>query len=254
MKNRLSRLSIVVLSLLALPSLVLAQSVQEKIDAAMKMSYRTEAERARDSDRKAPEALAFMGLRDNMKVIEFFPARQAWYTKVLAPVLADKGQLWVIDSDATFKAWGDLLKDPAFKTTKTITTKASYNRAERRYDIGEIVVPFKDADLLLNIREYHNMNAADKARFNKIAFNALKSGGKYVVIDHTRRHMQAEDDGPLYRREDPVDVILEVQVAGFVLEKASDMFYSAVDPLNVEVGDAAVTNRTDRFFFVFRKP
>jgi predicted methyltransferase len=229
-----------------------AQSVQDKIASAMKMSYRTAAELERDADRKAPEALAFMGLRDNMKVIEFFPARQAWYTKILAPVLAEKGELWVIDSDATFKSWGDLLKNPAFKSVHTIVTEASYNRDERRYNIGEIKVPIKDADLFLNIREYHNKNAADKARLNAIAFNALKSGGKYVIKDHTRRHMQAEDDGPLFRREDPVKVILEVQAAGFVLEKASDMFYNAADPLNVEVG--TLPNRTDRFFLVFKKP
>ena len=253
MNKKLIRLSIV-FSALALSSLVMAQSVQDKINAAMKMSYRTEAELARDSDRKAPEALAFMGLRDDMKVVEFFPARQAWYTKILAPVLADKGQLWVIDSESTFKSWGDLLKNPVFRTTKTITVDTSYNRAERRYNIGEIVIPFNDADLFLNIREYHNLNVADKARFNKIVFNALKPGGRYVVKDHTRRHMQAEDDGPLFRREDPVKVILEVQAAGFVLEKASDMFYSPVDALNLEVGDASVTNRTDRFFLVFRKP
>jgi predicted methyltransferase len=252
MKHTLFRLSIL-LSVLALPSLAMAQSVEDKINAAMKMSYRTEAELARDSDRKAPEALAFMGLRDNMKVIEFFPARQAWYTKILAPVLADKGQLWVIDSEATFKAWGDLLKDPAFKSTKTIPVEAAYNRTERRYNIGEFAVPFSDADLFLNIREYHNMNAADKARINKIAFNALKSGGKYVVKDHTRRHMQPKE-GALFRREDPVKVILDVQSAGFVLEKASDMFYSPVDALNLEVADASVTNRTDRFFLVFKKP
>jgi predicted methyltransferase len=47
---------------------------------------------------------------------------------------------------------------------------------------------------------------------------------------------------------------LDVQAAGFVLEKASDMFYSPMDALNLEVGDASVTNRTDRFFMVFRKP
>jgi len=250
--KKLFRLSIL-FSVLALPSLAVAQSVEDKINAAMKMSYRTEAELARDSDRKAPEALAFMGLRDNMKVVEFFPSRQAWYTKLLAPVLADKGQLWVIDSDATFKSWGDLLKNPAFKSTKTITVDASYNRTERRYNIGEIVIPFNDADLFLNIREYHNMNAADKTRFNKIVFNALKPGGKYVVKDHTRRHMQPKE-GPLFRREDPVKVILDVQAAGFVLEKSSDMFYSPVDALSLEVGDASVTNRTDRFFLVFRKP
>jgi predicted methyltransferase len=239
-------------SMLTMSSLVAAQSVEEKINAAMKMSYRTEAELARDADRKAPEALAFMGLRDNMKVIEFFPARQAWYTKILAPVLAEKGELWVIDSDATFKAWGDLLKDPAFKSVRTVVTEASYNREERRYNIGEIKVPVKDADLFLNIREYHNKNAADKARLNKIAFDSLKSGGRYIVKDHTRRHMQPENDGPLFRREDPVKVILEVQGAGFVLEKASDMFYNAADPLNVEVG--TLPNKTDRFFLVFKKP
>jgi predicted methyltransferase len=252
MKKKLFRLSIL-FSVLALPSLVMAQSVEEKINAAMKMSYRTPAELARDTDRKAPEALAFMGLRDNMKVVEFFPSRQAWYTKLLAPVLADKGQLWVIDSDATFKAWGDLLKDPAFKSTKTITVEASYNRDERRYNIGEIVIPFKDADLFLNIREYHNLSTADKARFNKVVFNSLKSGGRYVIKDHTRRHMQPKE-GALFRREDPVKVILDVQAAGFVLEKASDMFYSPVDALTLEVGDASVTNRTDRFFLVFKKP
>jgi hypothetical protein len=30
------------------------------------------------------------------------------------------------------------------------------------------------------------------------------------------------------------------------------MFYNAADPLNVEVG--TLTNRTDRFFLVFKKP
>jgi predicted methyltransferase len=234
------------------PLLASAQSVQDKIAAAMKMDYRTEAELARDADRKAPEALAFIGLKDNMKVVEFFPAGQAWYTKILAPVLADKGELWVIDSERTFGSWGKLLDNPAFKSTKKITTEANYNREERRYEIGEIKIPFSDADLFMNIREYHNMNAADKTRMNKIAFNALKSGGQYVVIDHTRRHMQAEDDGPLFRREDPVEVILEVQAAGFVLEKASDIFASPVDDLKQEV--SAVNNQTDRFFFVFKKP
>jgi len=73
-----------------------------------------------------------------------------------------------------------------------------------------------------------------------------------VVIDHTRRNLQAEDDGPLFRREDPIDVILQVQAAGFVLEKSSNLFASPVDDLKQEV--SAVNNQTDRFFFVFRKP
>jgi hypothetical protein len=47
-------------------------------------------------------------------------------------------------------------------------------------------------------------------------------------------------------------VIFQVQKAGFVLDKISDMFYQESDDLSQEVG--AIPNMTDRFFFVFKKP
>jgi predicted methyltransferase len=237
---------------------VCAQSAAEssadlsnKIKAAMQMDYRTEAELARDANRAPIEALAFMGLKDDMKVVEFVPSRQAWYTKILAPALVQKGDLYVVDSQSTFESWGDLLKNPVFKNTHKIPIDLSYNREEKRYDLGELNLGVNDADLFLHIREYHNFNADDKARMNQTAFDTLRSGGRYVLIDHTRRHMQPEDP-PLARREDPVQVITDVQAAGFVLEKTSDMFYRPVDTLDKEVRE--FSGRTDRFFFVFKKP
>ena len=228
-----------------------ASDVAGKIKAAMQMDYRTEAELARDANRAPVEALAFMGLRDDMKVVEFVPSRQAWYTKLLAPVLLENGELHVIDSNRTFESWGDLLKNPAFGSTQTIPVELSYNREEMRYVLGDLKLGVADADLFLNIREYHNFNAADKARLNQTAFDTLKSGGRYVVIDHTRRHMQPEE-APLGRREDPVQVIAEVQAAGFLLEKVSNMFYRPVDTLDKEVRE--FRGQTDRFFLVFKKP
>ena len=38
---------------------------------------------------------------------------------------------------------------------------------------------------------------------NSAAFDALKPGGVYAVVDHTRRHME-EDDPENRRRIDPV--------------------------------------------------
>jgi predicted methyltransferase len=61
-----------------------------------------------------------------------------------------------------------------------------------------------------------------------------------------------EETGTLGRREDPVDVILQVQAAGFVLDRASDMFFQGSDDLSQEVGQ--IPNMTDRFFLVFKKP
>jgi predicted methyltransferase len=63
--------------------------------------------------------------------------------------------------------------------------------------------------------------------------------------------MQAHSPA-LRRREDPVDVILQVQAAGFVLDRASDMFFEESDSLTQEVGE--IPNMTDRFFLVFKKP
>ncbi len=244
---------IAVIALALSPLLAFGQSsVQDKIAAALKMDYRSEAETKRDANRAPLEALTFIGLQDDMKVIEFFPAG-GWYTKILGPVLAENGQLHLIDSNRTFERWGDLLENSAFKNVHKIPVEASYNRAEGRYNLGELNIDVNDADLFLNIREYHNFNAEDKARLNKATFDSLKSGGTYVIIDHTRRHMQPESR-TLGRREDPVQVILEVQAAGFVLEKSSGMFFKENDGLNLEVGDKSVTGQTDRFFLVFKKP
>lgn len=230
-----------------------SSSLEAKINTAMAMDYRSKAEVARDANREPLQALTFMGLRDDMKVIEFLPAGQAWYSKILAPVLADRGELHLIDSRQTFAGWGDLLQHKAFKSTKVIEIQNNYSRTEGRYVLGELNLGIDDADLVLNIREYHNFNDSDKTRLNRAAFNALKPGGSYVIIDHTRRHMQPETR-LLGRREDPVQAILQVQAVGFELEKASDMFFRENDALDLEVGHASVTGRTDRFFLVFNKP
>jgi len=245
-------------ALLCMPIVALAQQgdlspTQKRVAEALKLEYRSEAERARDANRNPVEAVEFMGIEEGMTVVEFFPAGQAWYTKILAPILGQEGELYLIDSSRTFEGWGDLLDNPVFDNSHKVVVDASYNRAEGRYEIGEIDLPVTDADVFLNIWEYHNFNADDKARLNKTAFDALKPGGRYVIIDHSRRHNQPETR-VLGRREDPVQVILEVQSAGFELEKSSDMFFKPDDGLDLEVGNEAVRGKTDRFFLVFKKP
>jgi predicted methyltransferase len=83
-------------------------------------------------------------------------------------------------------------------------------------------------------------------------FAALKPGGHYGVLDHTRRHNEPETSEN-WRRMDPVLVIKEVQAAGFVLEDSSNLHYKPDDELRYEVGRKSVTGNTDRFLMVFRK-
>ncbi len=246
-------LIVAALSLLS-PLLANAQNLtplQEKVSAVMQMDHRTEAELGRDADRDPVAALDFIGLEDNMTVIEFLPAGQAYYTKILGPVLVDNGHLMVVDSQSTFDSWGDWTEMDMFKMTHQVPIENRYSRTDGRYMPGEIDFGVPVADLFLYIREYHNFNEEDNGRINARVFETLKSGGSYVIIDHSRRHMK-EETRVLGRREDPVEVILQVQAAGFVLDRASAMFFEESDDLTQEVGQ--IPNMTDRFFLVFKKP
>lgn len=255
MKTFKPSLIIAMLALLA-PALLSAQSLtplQQKVQAAMAMDHRSDAERARDEDRDPVAALDFIGLEDDMTVIEFLPAGQAYYAKILGPVLRDNGHHFVVDNQSTFDSWGDWTEMDMYAMTHQVPIENNFSRIAGRYEPGELdfgVGPGA-ADMFLHFREYHNFNEEDNGRINAKVFETLKSGGTYVVIDHTRRHMQAETR-TLGRREDPVSVILQVQAAGFVLDRASDMFFQESDDLTQEVGQ--IPNMTDRFFLVFKKP
>jgi predicted methyltransferase len=227
-------------------------SLQQKVKMAMTMDHRSEKDTKRDANRTPVEALAFFGLKQDMKVIEFAPGN-GWYTKILAPVLKDKGQLHVASKSSWMKELDPLLKKDALSNVRKLPIELWWHKEERRYGLDNLDFGMKDADMLLNIREYHNFNAQDKIKLNKATFNALKPGGTYVIVDHTRRHNEVETK-ELKRREDPVEVIIEVQAAGFKLVKSSDMFYRAADKLTDEVGRDSVTGKTDRFTLVFKKP
>ncbi len=229
--------------------------IKAKIEAAMKLEYRTEEDTKRDENRAPVQALEFMGLKEDMKVIEFIPGG-GWYTKILAPVLAEKGELHLAHPDKWFDGLDKLIKEnKELSKVKRLPLKGfDWNNEKKELKHSEgIDFKMTDADMLLNIRMYHNLPDADRETFNNAAFKALKPGGTYVVITHTRRH--GEENGPEnWRRSDPVRVIKEIQDAGFEFTKYSNMFHKADDELRYEVGRKTVAGNTDRFFFVFNKP
>jgi len=109
-----------------------------------------------------------------------------------------------------------------------------------------------DADMVLTFRNYHNFGHEGRMALNRAVHDALKPGGVYAVVDHTRRHMEP-DNYENQRRVDPVMAIKEIQSAGFELVDYSDLHYRADDELRFEVGRRTVTGNTDRFALKFVK-
>lgn len=226
--------------------------LEAKLEAAMASENRSEAEVARDANRLPIETLTFFGLKEDMHVLELLPGG-GWYTKLLAPVLADAGKLSVAVGTQGVAA---MVEQGVLTNVNVVDVDmSSFTRAEgaRRFDVPGLAIDVQDVDLALTFRNLHNLTASGREVMNREVFKALKSGGLYGVVDHTRRHMQGDNDEN-WRRMDPVLMIKEIEAVGFEFVDFSSLHYRYDDELVYEVGRRSVTGNTDRFTLLFRKP
>ena len=247
MKNAIAAIAGVALG--ALAATASAGEIDDKVQAALASDIRTEAETARDANRMPLETLKFFGLADDMHVLELVPGG-GWYTKVLAPVLAENGRLAV--SIGT-QGVASIIEEQGWDVEVVETGNFSPVEGSRLFQITDMDFGEGVFDMALTFRNLHNFNEVGRNAINEAVFRALKSGGRYGVVDHTRRHMQ-EDNYENWRRMDPVLAIKEIEAAGFEFVDYSDLHYRADDELVYEVGRKTVTGNTDRFTLLFRKP
>jgi len=227
-------------------------AVEAKLKTAMAADIRTDAEKERDRNRRPIQTLKFFGLRDDMKIVELLPGG-GWYTKLLAPVVQDNGEYYA--ALGTGRISKSLITEPGFEDVQVIATDSKVFRKEgdNFYTLETNGLGVTDVDMVLTFRNYHNFGAEGRAAMNKAAFDALKSGGVYAVVDHTRRHMES-DNRENGRRMDPVLAIHEIEAAGFEFADFSDLHLRLDDELRYEVGRKTVTGNTDRWTIKFVKP
>ncbi|WP_439106104.1 class I SAM-dependent methyltransferase [Congregibacter sp.] len=230
----------------------MAADIDDKVTAALAAESRPEADRARDRNRKPLATLKFFGLQDDMRVLELIPGG-GWYTRVLAPVLAEDGKLYVALGAGRLSE--GLLTEPGFEGVTVIEDEANMRResGSRYYTMDSVDLDVDNIDMVLTFRNVHNFDAGGRAGMHAAAFAALKSGGIYGVVDHTKRHMESETPENR-RRVDPVQAIKEIEAAGFEFVDYSTLHYRADDELEYEVGRKSVSGNTDRFTLKFRKP
>jgi predicted methyltransferase len=182
----------------------------------------------RDVYRKPLETLTFFGLRADMTVLESWPGG-GWYTEILAPYLAEEGQLLAATYD----------RNPE-------TQSAYYARANAAYDAklaenpdaygGVKIAGLKDGtstiaeagsvDLILDFRNAHNW-LRQGGTVPEAWFKALKAGGVVGIVDHSAQADAAYDPGNGYLHESQV---IEVMVgAGFRFLGRSDHLANPLD-------------------------
>ena len=236
----------------SLPAMAQESNVKDKIMAAMAGDIRTEAEVERDRNRKPVETLEFLGLKDDLRVLELLPGG-GWYTKILAPTLREDGELYV--AIGTGRVQENVLSQDGFNHVKVLDIGVSTERNGpfRTNNIGTFDFGVSEIDLALTFRNMHNFTPEGRRNINAAVYKSLKSGGLFGVVDHTKRHMEPMT-GENRRRADPVQIIHEALAAGFEFVDFADLHYRPDDELRFEVGRKTVTGNTDRFTLLFRKP
>jgi predicted methyltransferase len=227
-------------------------TLEQKVSAAQAAESRPQADVDRDRNRKPAETLAFFGMTDDMRVLELMPGG-GWYTRILAPVLAENGELHV--AVGTGYVAENIVGTAGFEKVNVVETSDNLRRpaGSRFYVMDDFELGLSDLDMVLTFRNLHNFAPEARAMLNKQVFASLRSGGLYGAVDHTMRHMEAMN-GENRRRLDPVLVIKEMLDIGFEFVGYSDLHYRADDELRYEVGRKTVRGNTDRFTLLFRKP
>jgi predicted methyltransferase len=243
---------VVALALSSVAALAEPSELERKITEAMSSESRPEADVIRDSDRSPLETLTFFRLEDDMRVLELLPGG-GWYTRILAPVLRENGELFV--AIGTDNVSQNLVSEPGFDHVEVVDIGVGTERTGpfRTNFIPPFEFGLSEIDMALTFRNMHNFTPEGRANINAAVWKALKSGGYYGVVDHSRRHMEPMTDENR-RRADVVQIMKEVLAAGFEFVDYSDIHYRPDDELRYEVGRKTVTGNTDRFSLLFRKP
>ena len=167
--------------------------VEHLLDQALAGEHRSEANRKRDVYRHPRETLLFFGLKPDMSVLEIWPGG-GWYSEILAPVLRDKGKLYLAGNAI------ENPKLPAWQREAREKQEAAYAKRPALFgkpvftSLGPpeylAIAPAGSMDMVLTFRNVHNWSAqssstqrADALVF-KAFYEALKPGGILGVVEH----------------------------------------------------------------------
>jgi predicted methyltransferase len=213
---------------------------------------RSDADRALDAGRKPAELLAFTGVAPGMRVADL-AAGKGYTAELLARVVGETGTVYGQNTKFILgfaeQDWSARLALPIMKHVVRVDT-----------EFDEPLPPnVKDLDLVTLVLFYHDTVwlKTDRPRMNKNIFGALKSGGSFVVVDHSSKPGEGLTVVQTLHRIEESVVKAEVEAAGFVLDAEADFLRDPSDTRDWSASPRTAGERrghSDRFALRFKKP
>jgi predicted methyltransferase len=198
--------------------------VPQGLDGAIASSLRDENNVKRDRYQHPKETLNFFGISPEMTVVEVSPGA-GYYTEILAPYLAEKGQYVMAVPRLPSRPSAFLIENE--RKLQDILLRYKEVQAKSRF------IPFEPldkrnklrpgfADLVVTFNSVHNWIAKKSAPASfKFFYDILKKGGVLGVVQHriAENKRMIPMSGYLTERE----VIALARAAGFKLAEKSEI-------------------------------
>jgi predicted methyltransferase len=256
----------------------------EQIAQIVSSPNRTAADRTNDQRRKPEQMLAFIGIRPGVVAVDL-SASGGYTTELLARAIGSSGKVYgqsrPVDPNrvpqppvtpegnsnpaTTSSAASAAPKGAPRPSPVALAERESLLRSNgvQSAPIVALSRPFEDpipseladgVDLVTLMFNYHDLGhlGVDRAAMNKAVFGALKSGGLYVIADHSGRPGTGiSESGTLHRVEEAF-LRKEVEAAGFKLIDEGNFLRNPNDPRDKNTPDPPQPK--DEFVLKFVKP
>lgn len=232
--------------LFSFTSMLIADSHEDAINAAVNNPARSEQDRERDKSSKPAEVLAFFGVKPGMHVLDLF-AGGGYYSELLAHVVGSDGKVVA----HTNKAYKEFLKGAL---AERFSNEGIPPVQLLESEIPDLQLGKDNFDLVLLVLTYHDVYhvadywpEVDREHFFRQIHDALKQGGTLAIIDHSALPGSGKAAAQDLHRIDEAFAIEDIESAGFTLAAKSDILRNVDDDRTIQVFDEKVRRKTDRF-------
>lgn len=203
---------------------------------------RSPEDRKTDERRKPVELLKFIGAKTGMKALDM-GAGGGYTTELLARSVAPQGTVYAQNTKPR-PAFDERMQKPAMKNVVAVI---------RPFD-DPVPPEAQGLDLVTMLYIYHDTTyqKVDRAAMNKRLFDAIKSGGQFVLIDHAAKQGDGTSVGETLHRIEEAVLRKEVEAAGFQFVAAGDFLRHPEDPRDAPF--FKMTTPADEFVLKFTKP
>ena len=229
------------------------QFSQKALDEALADPGRKQDRDAADARRKPGPLIALAGVKTGDKVLDLIPGNGYW-TRIFSKVVGPQGRVYAVWPKAYAReAMGnvaDLRKLSADKYYGNIVTEVQPST--------RLTAP-EPLDVVWTSQNFHDypdefMGKGDPSQLAKDAFNILKPGGTFMVIDHMAKAGRGVADTDTLHRIDPAIVRKIAEGAGFRFAGESKVLNNSADPLDIPVFAPSIRGHTSQFAYKFVKP